>query len=193
MKPQKHSNYASASTKCNTNWSPWGTTNTTSNYAEHVIQTFKAHFISILVGVDNKFPLSLWCHLLKLTELTLNFLCQSKGAPKVSTFTHVYGSHDYMKKPFALLGCAIQAHIKPEDHRTWDIQLDARFNLGTLMVHHRCFWMYISKTRGIATWFCNHQHITNPMVSHEYYVVVAAQQLALSKAIFWQAVRWHKC
>ncbi len=41
------------------------------NQAERAIQTFKAHFISILAGVDNKFPLSLWCHLLEPTELTL--------------------------------------------------------------------------------------------------------------------------
>jgi hypothetical protein len=34
------------------------------NQAECTIQTFKAHFISILAGADNKFPLSLWCHLL---------------------------------------------------------------------------------------------------------------------------------
>ena len=47
------------------------------NQAEREIQTFKAHFIFILAGVDNKFPLSLWCHLLEPTELTLNLLRQS--------------------------------------------------------------------------------------------------------------------
>ncbi len=35
------------------------------NQAEQTIQTFKAHFISILAGVNDKFPLLLWCHLLK--------------------------------------------------------------------------------------------------------------------------------
>jgi hypothetical protein len=45
------------------------------NQAERAIQTFKAHLISILAGVDDKFPLLLWCHLLKPTELTLNLLC----------------------------------------------------------------------------------------------------------------------
>ncbi len=49
------------------------------NQAERTIQTFKAHFISILAGVDDKFPLSLWCHLLEPTELTLNLLRQSKA------------------------------------------------------------------------------------------------------------------
>ena len=35
------------------------------NQAERAMQTFKAHFISILAGVDGKFPLSLWCQLLE--------------------------------------------------------------------------------------------------------------------------------
>ncbi len=47
------------------------------NQVKHTIQTFKVHFIAILAGIDVKFPLSLWCHLLKTTELTLNLLRQS--------------------------------------------------------------------------------------------------------------------
>ncbi len=74
------------------------------NQTERVIQMFKAHFISILAGIDNKFLLSLWCHLLKLTELTLYLLCQSKVAPKISAFAHVHKPHNYMEKPFAPLG-----------------------------------------------------------------------------------------
>jgi len=84
------------------------------NQAEHAIQIFKAHFIAILAGADNKFPLSLCCHLLKPTELTLNLLHQSKVVPKISPFTHVHGHHGYMKKPFAPLDCAIEAHVKPD-------------------------------------------------------------------------------
>jgi hypothetical protein len=90
------------------------------NQTECAMQTFKAHFISILTGINDKFPLSLWCHLLEPTELTLNLLRQSKVAPKISAYAQVHGPHNYMKTPFAPLGCAIQAHLKPEDRRTWD-------------------------------------------------------------------------
>jgi hypothetical protein len=86
-----------------------------------------------------------------------------------------------MKKPFAPLGCAIQAHIEPEDQRTWDTQPDAGFSLGTSMQHHQCFWVYITKTwatRISYTVFFKHQYITNLMVSPESHVVAAAQQLA---------------
>ena len=117
------------------------------NQAVHAIQTFKAHCIAILAGINNKLPLSLWCHLIKPTELTLNLLHQSKVSPKISAFAHTHGHHDYMKKPFAPLGCAIEAHIKPEDRWTWDTRSDAGFSLGTSMQHQRCFCVYTTKTR----------------------------------------------
>jgi hypothetical protein len=44
------------------------------NIAKRAIQTFKNHFVSILGGVNNRFPLSLWCHLVQPAELTTNLL-----------------------------------------------------------------------------------------------------------------------
>ncbi len=90
------------------------------NQAEQAIQTFKAHFISILAGIHDKFPLLLWCHLLEPTELTLNLLHQSRVAPKILTFAHIHGTHDYMQKPFSLIGCAVQTHAKPDKGLSWD-------------------------------------------------------------------------
>jgi hypothetical protein len=151
------------------------------NQAERVIQTFKAHFILILAGVDDKFPLSLWCHLLQPTELTLNLLCQSKVTPKILAFAHIHGSHNYMKKLFAPLGCAIQANCKPDDPRTWDTRANVGFNLGTSIEHHCCYHVYITKTRSTRisnTVAFQHQYITNPAVSPESHVIAAAQQLA---------------
>ncbi len=101
----------------------------------------------ILAGIDDKFPLSLWCRLLKPTKLTLNLLRQLKVAHKISVYAHVHGPHNYMKKQFAPLGCAIQAHIKPEDRHTWDTQSDLGFSLSTSMEHHRCFWVNVRRTR----------------------------------------------
>jgi hypothetical protein len=42
--------------------------------AEKSIQTFKAHFISILCGTNTNFPLHLWDQLLPQAEHTLNML-----------------------------------------------------------------------------------------------------------------------
>ncbi len=88
------------------------------NQAKRAIQNFKANFISILAGVDDQFPLSLWCYLLEPTELTLNLLRQSNVAPKILAFAHVHGHHNYMKKPFTSLGCTIHSHVKPNDSRS---------------------------------------------------------------------------
>ena len=44
------------------------------NRAEKAIQTFKAHFIAILCGTDQSFPLHLWDRLLLQAEHTLNML-----------------------------------------------------------------------------------------------------------------------
>jgi hypothetical protein len=87
---------------------------------------------------------------------------------------------DYMKKPFAPIGCAVQVHMKPGNRRTWDTHTEAGYNLGTSMEHHRCFKIYVSKTRATRvsdTVFFKHQYITNPVVSPESLVVAAAQQL----------------
>jgi hypothetical protein len=88
-----------------------------------------------------------------------------------------------MKKPFAPLGYAIQAHVKPEDRRTWDTQSDVGFSLGTSMEHHWCFRVYITRTR--VTWisdtvFFKHQYITTPAISPESHVVAGAQQLTIA-------------
>ncbi len=150
------------------------------NQAERAIQTFKSHFISILAGVDDKFPLSLWCHLLEPAELTLNLLRQSRVTPNVSAFAHVQGNHDYMRKPFAPIGCAIQTHLKPDDRLSWDTRSEPGFNLGTSMEHHRCFRVYVTRTRATRisdTVFFKHQYITNPTLSPESHMFAAAQQL----------------
>ena len=117
------------------------------NQDKRAIQTFKAHFISILAGVDNRFPLSLWCYLLEPMKLTLNLLWQSNVAPKISAFVHVHGHHNYMKKPFAPLGCAIHSHVKPDNCKSWDTRANAGFNLVISMEHHQCYRVYITKTQ----------------------------------------------
>jgi hypothetical protein len=115
--------------------------------AEQAIQTFKSHFISILAGINDKSPLLLWCHLLKPTELTLNLLHQSQVAPKILAFAHVYGTQDYMQKPFAPINCAVQMHVKPDDRLSRGTRLEPGFNLGTSIEHHQCFRVYVIGTR----------------------------------------------
>jgi hypothetical protein len=106
------------------------------NIAEQAVQTFKNHFVSILSEVDNRFLLSLWCHLVQPAEHTVNLLRQSNVNPKVTMYAHVHGKHDYMKHPFAPLVWAVMAHIKPKNRQSWAVHADTGFNIRTAMEHH---------------------------------------------------------
>ncbi len=73
-------------------------------------------------------------------------------------YAHVHGQHDYMKCPFAPLGCLVMAHVKPKNRQTWDIHGKVGFSIGTAMEHHRCFNVYIVKTqatRVVIQYFSN--------------------------------------
>ena len=54
------------------------------NTAERAIQNFKAHFLSILAGVNPNFPKNRWDLLLPQAELTINLLRQAHANPSVS-------------------------------------------------------------------------------------------------------------
>ncbi|KAL7476355.1 hypothetical protein ACHAW6_003865, partial [Cyclotella cf. meneghiniana] len=76
-------------------------------------QTFKNHFITILSGVDNSFPITKWDSLLPLTILTLNLLCNANVAPKISAYPYHHGPFNYDRMPLVPIGCAEQFHVKP--------------------------------------------------------------------------------
>ncbi len=142
---------------------------------------FKNHFVSILSRVDDRFSLYLWCYLVRPAELTVNLLQQSNVAPKVSTYAHVHGQHNYMKRPFAPLGCAVMA----SNPRTVNSGTFTRTPVMA-MEHDRCFNIYIVKTRATRisdTVFVKHQYITNPQVTTKTLVIKAVLDLT----------RCHKC
>ena len=53
------------------------------NISERAICTFKAHFLSVLAGVDPAFPKFMWDNLLAQTELTLNLILQATPNPSI--------------------------------------------------------------------------------------------------------------
>ncbi len=105
---------------------------------------------------------------------------QSNVAPKVSAYAHVYGQHNYMKRPFAPLGRAVMALVKPKNQQTWDVHVDTGFNIRTAIEHHQCFHIYIVKTRARRvrdTVYFKHQYITNPQVTPERLIIKVALEL----------------
>ena len=57
------------------------------NAAEVAIRNFKSHFLSVLAGVADNFPPSLWDRLLPQTEITLNLLSPTMLLP---TYHHMH-------------------------------------------------------------------------------------------------------
>ena len=90
------------------------------NLAERAIQTFKSHFISILAGVDQSFPMNLWDRLVPQAVITLNLLRQSHKNPAISAYQHVHGNFDYNKMLLGPLGCAVEMHESANRCKTWD-------------------------------------------------------------------------
>ena len=87
------------------------------NAAEVAIRNFKAHFLSVLAGVADDFPQSLWDRLLPQTEITINLIRQSNATPNVSAYAHLSGPFDYNKMPLAPMGCNAQVHEKTDKAR----------------------------------------------------------------------------
>jgi hypothetical protein len=56
------------------------------NAAEVAIRNFKAHFLGILAGTAEDFPLQLWDKLLPQAEITVNLLRQSNATPTIQAY-----------------------------------------------------------------------------------------------------------
>ena len=137
--------------------------------------------ISIMNGVSDDCPVRLWCQFVPQAELILNLLRQSNITPAISAFAHVHGHHDYMRHPFAPIGCAVEIHVKPGDQGTWDMRSVSGFSIGTSLEHYRCYNVYVTSTRATRISdqvYFRHKYITVPTMSPESHVVAAAQRLA---------------
>jgi hypothetical protein len=82
------------------------------NTAEVAIRNFNAHFLGILAGVADDFPMQLWDKLLPQAEITINLLQQSNTTPTISAYAHLNGPFNYNNMPHAPMGCNVQVHKK---------------------------------------------------------------------------------
>ena len=138
------------------------------NAAEVAIRNFKAHFLSILAGVADDFPMQLWDRLLPQAEITVNLLRQSNATPKVSAYAHMTGPFDYNKMPLAPMGCNVQVHEKTDKRGTWAFHSVDGWYLATSPEHYRTHKCHIKNTRDDRfsdTVQFQHKRITNPTIT----------------------------
>ena len=150
------------------------------NVAEKAIQTFKDHFVSVLCGTDDNFPLQLWCQLLRQAEHQLNMLRKSRTVPSMSSFEHMYGAHSYDAHPWAVLGCEVEIHVMPAKRRTWAAHTKKGYYLGTSWEHYRCHVVWVKETKSTRvgqTVFFKHKYLTQPGMTDTDALIQAADNL----------------
>jgi hypothetical protein len=69
------------------------------NIAEKAIPVFKDHFVAVLCGTSENFPMQLWCRILRQAEHQLNLLRRSRVGPTQSSFKCLHGTHNYNANP----------------------------------------------------------------------------------------------
>ena len=139
------------------------------NAAEVAIRNFKSDFLSVLAGVSNNFPPSLWDRLLPQTEIKINLIRQSNATPNVSAYAHLSGPFDYNKMPLAPMGCGPQVHKKTNKRGTWAFHLVDKWYLFTSPKHyctHNCHVKHTKSKRLSNTVQFQHKRITNPSITH---------------------------
>ena len=83
------------------------------NISEIEIQTWKNHFVGVLSGTAATSPLHLWCQIIPQANRQLLLLIQTNLNPKISSYTYVYGQHNYNAAPFVPIGMESLVHDKP--------------------------------------------------------------------------------
>ena len=133
------------------------------NAAEKGIQTFKGHFISILSGVSDYFPIHQWDKLIPQAVLMLNLLRSSNVAPNVSLYAYHHGTFDYNRMPLALMGCAVQFYIKPSRCKTWGEYSSHGWYRRTSPEHYHTHIVFVKSTRSTRisdTVYFKHKYLT---------------------------------
>ena len=116
------------------------------NIAERAIQTWKNHFVCVLRRAASTSPLHLWCQAIPQAEHQLMLLSMSNINPKLSSYSHVYGQHDYNAEPFVPIGMEYLVHDKPNRRKTFAAHCRKGYVLGTSFKHYRAWKIWMINT-----------------------------------------------
>ena len=150
------------------------------NIAEKSIQTWKNHFVGVLGGAADTFPLHLWCQAIPQAERQIMPLSISNVNAKISSYAHVYGQHDYNAKPFVPTGMESIVHDKPNPRKTFSAHCRKGYVLGTSFEHYRAWKIWMINTRSnqvSATIFHKHKYLSNLTATPAGAIIAAAGNL----------------
>ena len=140
------------------------------NIAKRMIHTFKTHLLSMLAGVDPRFPVTRWDLLLNQAKITINLLCTSRIDPDKSDWEFMWGPFNYNATPLGPPGFRIIMHAKGTTRRTWDFKGIEGFYIGPAMNHYCCYTLLCNNTQAIVvsdTIIFRHQTLNLPFLTAE--------------------------
>ena len=146
------------------------------NASEVAIRNFKSQFLSIMAGIAQYFPTSLWDRLLPQDEITINLLRQSNATPTFSSYAHLSGPFNYKKIPLAPMGISVQVHEKTDKQVTWAYKSVDGWYVATSPEHyhtHRCHINSTNSKRFTDTIHFNHKNLNRPTITHAAKVMAA--------------------
>ena len=71
--------------------------------------------------VDPNFPLSKWDRLIPQANLILNLLRSVRSNPKLSAYSYVYSTFNFIATPLAPPGAKVVAHVHPDKNGSWEL------------------------------------------------------------------------
>ena len=141
--------------------------------------------MAILCGADTSFPFNLRDLLLRQVEHTLNMSRPSRMTRTVSSYTYLWGQHDYNANPFAPLGCKVESHLVPGIRETWAPHTASRYYVRTSCEHYQYHEVYIIDTRHTlmcSSVFFKHKYPTMPSLTPADALIRAADNLTTALA-----------
>ena len=121
------------------------------NPAERAIQTFKGHFISIINGIDSRFPDDAWDYLIPQTNMTLNLLQKCGVNTAHSAYSYIHGPFGFDAHSLAPLGCRSLVHERTSGkggkRGAWGNRGRIGYYIGPAMKSYRTWCFYMPDTR----------------------------------------------
>eukprot|EP00804_Cyclotella_cryptica_P022924 CCRYP_018758-RA/>CCRYP_018758-RA protein AED:0.17 eAED:0.24 QI:0/0/0/1/0.5/0.33/3/0/705 len=139
------------------------------NLAERAIQTFKAHFLSILAGqVFPQLPLGQTSPANRTHPQSTPTIMHRTLSISVEYFNNTPFNFD--ATPLGPCGCPVLIHNKPSKHSSWAFCGRDGFNIGPALSHYRCFQVVDADTKAIVisdTVEFRHTYLSPPSVSYK--------------------------
>ena len=86
---------------------------------ERAIRKCKENFIRILIGIDAKFLMSMWDHLIQQIKITVNLLRHSNVHPYISAWCHYNGVFYYNTAPMGPAKCRLLIYEPVKIRTSW--------------------------------------------------------------------------